>query len=146
MKNKNLGLTLSEMLCYIVVFSLLITIISSYMIFIFKTKENKENKIYKEIMFIEDTIDDIKDYTFLNNDKVKLVKENDKLKLISINTSQVLLVVDANSNMLYNGVESKEIVFENISIKVEVKSSYLSIKTSDLLFNFMIEVDEWNLF
>ena len=142
MKNKNLGLTLSEMLCYIVVFSLLITIISSYMIFIFKTKENKENKIYKEIMFIEDTIDDIKDYTFLNNDKVKLVKENDKLKLISINTSQVLLVVDANSNMLYNGVESKEIVFENISIKVEVKSSYLSIKTSDLLFNFMIEVDE----
>lgn len=146
MKNKNLGLTLSEMLCYIVVFSLLITIISSYMIFIFKTKENKENKIYKEIMFIEDTIDDIKDYTFLNNDKVKLVKENDKLKLISINTSQVLLVVDANSNMIYNGVESKEIVFENISIKVEVKSSYLSIKTSDLLFNFMIEVDEWNLF
>ena len=146
MKNKNLGLTLSEMLCYIVVFSLLITIISSYMIFIFKTKENKENKIYKEIMFIEDTIDDIKDYTFLNNDKVKLIKENDKLKLISINTSQVLLVVDTNIKMIYNGVESKEIVFENISIKVEVKSSYLSIKTSDLLFNFMIEVDEWNLF
>ena len=97
-------------------------------------------------MIIEDTIDDIKDYTFLNNDKVKLIKENDKLKLISINTSQVLLVVDTNIKMIYNGVESKEIVFENISIKVEVKSSYLSIKTSDLLFNFMIEVDEWNLF
>ena len=143
MKVSNKGITLSETLCYIIIFTLLIIVISSYSIYINKYYVKKDNTTVDEITFIETLCNNINDYKFINKEELFFYINNEEEIIIKgCQTEQVYLQYQYSNQKLYNGLLGKSIIINNLDIQFIIRNSYLLITNKTNNYYFIVEVEK----
>lgn len=140
MKINHKGMTLSEVLCYIVIFSLLISIITGYLIYLFKFNNHHEINQFQEIMYLENTCNNIKDQKFINEEELKLIKDEESIKILGQKTKLVYLEYNYQTKKMDNGIIGKSLIFQSYELQFILNEDFLII-TNDLNnFYFVVEV------
>lgn len=141
MKIKNKGLTLSEMLCYIVIFSMLLSIITGFLLYIYDFNHDINTTEFEEVLFLEKLVTNIKDYKILNKEDIYIdVNNEESIVIKGVNTNQIYLSYNIKSNEMYNGLISKKIVFETLSLNFLFEENYILITNLNDNYHFLIEV------
>lgn len=141
MKINNKGITLAEALCYIVVFSLLLTVITGYLLFLYNFNLQNNTSEFTEVMFLEKIATNIKDYKMINKEDIYIEKyDSNNLIIKGVNTNQTYLSYDFKKKKMYNGLISKDIVFETLKLEFFLKDNVLLIINEDNNYRFIVEV------
>lgn len=141
MKVSNKGITLSETLCYIVIFSLLLSVIGGYLVFISKYNIKSNSSREVELTFLETICNNIYDYKFVNEEDL-FIETNNRQELIlkGVNTNQVYLTYNYQTKEMYNGLLGRSLCFEDIVLEIKTTSDYVYITNSTNNYHFIIEV------
>lgn len=141
MKAQNKGITLSESLCYIVIFSLLIVVTSGYLIYVSKFNRQKENEEFYEIRFLEKVCNNIDDYKFINKEDLYVdVNNNEKLVLKGVVTNQIYFEYNYQTNVMFNGLLGRSLCFKALTLEFDVTNEYVYITNNTKNYHFVIEV------
>ena len=140
MKGLNKGITLTECLCYIVIFTLLSLEITVFTLVVTRSFNEHNNVQNNEILFIQDLITDIEDYIFVNDENLYGVSNNAYFYLYTTNENRVLLTFNKIDNILFNEIEGKSLVIKQNSLNINIKNNYFHLKINDGNYNFILKV------
>ena len=141
MKTKNKGITLSESLCYIVIFSLLITVTSGYLVYVTKFNRKLDNDEFYEIRFLEMVCNNINDTKFINDEDLYIyVNNSEKLILKGTLTKQIYLEYNYETRKMFNGILGRSINFKSLTLEFNVTNDYVYITNHLRNYHFVIEV------
>ena len=138
MKKKNKGITLPEVLCYIVIFTMISLQVTSYIIVVNKYKSSTTKEKHDEILFVDDLLGDISDYLYLNDTTVYLKETEELLEAYAKNDNRLLFSYDKKTSLLRNEIEGRK---KEVKYCYMInKGYYLLINTNNLNYNFVLKV------
>lgn len=141
MKTHNKGMTLSELLCYIAVFSLLICVVSGYLIYVINASKDNKKVDFLEVLFIEDVCNNIKDYKKVYQEEIIVLSNNEEeLVLVGEKTNQVYFKYQYQDRTMYNGLISKKMTFKKLVLQIEEYDNYFLITNENENYYYVIEV------
>ena len=141
MKLNHKGMTLSEVLCYIVILSLLISLVTGYLIYIYKFYNNHQTNEFQEILFLVNTCNNIKDQKFINKEELSLVMNEDLIMITGRDTGLVYLEYHHDTREMKNGINGKSIIFKTFNLSFIQNDDFLIITNQKNNFYFTIEVE-----
>lgn len=138
----NRGITLPEVLCYIVLFTMISLQISTFMIIINKYKKSENNLKYDENLFIEDLIGGINDFTYLYNESLYTTETKLYIRVYSKRKNMLLLTYRKDGSKIINGLNGKTLEPRYNTYKLIVSENYVLINNEEKNYNFILEVEQ----
>lgn len=136
----NRGITLTESLCYIVVFSIIILQLSSFLILVNKVKNDSNIRKVSEMLFIKDTFEEIHEEVFLNNEKIIVKESNNIIYIYGKNHNELLLQYNRETNEFINGIEDKSIIIKQLDLEFIITDKYILFISNNGNYKRIIKV------
>lgn len=138
---KNKGFTISELLCYIVIFSTLLLQISTFTIIVVKYQKNTKKNVLDEVLLIEDIVTDISDEILISNEELIIsVFNTQTIEIVTKSNNRVIFKFDFLNNIIFNGTNGNYYTLKYINLEFKKLEKSLIIKTTNEYYHFIIRV------
>ena len=133
---KNKGIVLSEVLCYISIFSMIMLVVLSYTILINKSGNKK---FIDKCLELQKLIYDIEDTMFLVQEDLYIKTENNVIYLYGKNSDSLYLTL--SENVIYSEVMQRTMEVGLLELEYFIENNFLVLRNSEKNITYVLNME-----
>lgn len=135
----NKGIVLSEVLCYISVFSMLMLILFSYIFIVNNFKKDKEISLINKSLELQELLFDIEDSIFVARENLRVVENEKEINLYGEDSN--LLYLSIRDNIYYSDVLQRNLDLSDLNFEYTLENKFIFITNKDRKFNYVLGLE-----